>query len=169
MAGMQDKIEQRRRMLEKLAGMVPGYTQYQQQEKRRDADHANRQFFYEHLRKGIDSLKDVALKLTNEGKLDRLADIDREERKLRTVADRIRLADYGYAGFFDAYKVQEEELDRLYAFDEGLAEQIQTVVNKAAAVSAAEDIGAGLDDLDAAIEALDEQFDGREKHIMGVM
>jgi hypothetical protein len=37
--------------------------------------------------------------------------------QLRTFADKIRTATYGYAGFFDAVKIKEDELAQLYQFD----------------------------------------------------
>lgn len=166
--GMQDKIEERRRLLERLAGMIPGYSEYQQQEKRRDADKKNRDFLYAELRTAISDVGKLALGMTGEGKLEALADIDRVERKLRTVADRIRLADYGYAGFFDAYKIQEQELDTMYQFDLSLAELVKNIKDAAGKLSQAADKTQALQELDKAIEDVDGRFDEREKVIMGV-
>jgi len=41
---------------------------------------------------------------------------------------RIRYADRGYAGFFDAVKVTEQTLDRVYAFDLALVESIDEIL-----------------------------------------
>jgi hypothetical protein len=168
MNDMQAKIEERRRILEQLAGMIPGYSQYQQQEKRRDADKQNRDFLYAELRTAVSDVGKLALSLTGEGKLEALADIDRVERKLRTVADRIRLADYGYAGFFDAFKIQEQELDMLYQFDLSLAALVKQIKDAGSKLSSMGDKTQALADLDKAIEELDSRFDEREKVIMGV-
>ncbi len=166
--GMQDKIEQRRRLLEQLMGAIPGYSQYQQQEKRRDADKKNREFLYEDLKTAVSDVGKLALSMTNTGKLDELADIDRVERKLRTVADRIRLADYGYAGFFDAFKIKEEDLDMMYQFDLSLAELVKSIKDTAAKLISSEDKSLALQGLDKEVEDLDSRFDEREKVIMGV-
>ena len=44
-------------------------------------------------------------------------DMEKAAIQLRTFADKIRNATYGYSGFFDAVKINEEELAKLYAFD----------------------------------------------------
>lgn len=168
MPNFEEKIEKSRRSLEKLIGMIPGYQGYQKKELRRDADKKNRQFLYEQLKLALDNLERFSLKLTNEGKLEVLADVDRAVRKLRTVADRIRLADYGYAGFFDAFKIEQEELDRMVEFDLALAEQVKMIVDKISKLSEEDNLVSKLVELDMVIDGLDERFDQREKTIMGV-
>jgi hypothetical protein len=37
--------------------------------------------------------------------------------KLRQFIDRLRTAAYGYAGFFDAIKIKQEELSSIYQYD----------------------------------------------------
>ena len=41
------------------------------------------------------------------------------------MANRIRHADYGSSGFFDAVKIGEAELDRLYEFDLALTDMVE--------------------------------------------
>jgi hypothetical protein len=58
----------------------------------------------------------------------RLANLDlagSTEKALDRLANRIRHADYGSSGFFDAVKIGEAELDRLYAFDLALSESVE--------------------------------------------
>ena len=59
---------------------------------------------------------------------------------LQTVIDRIRWAPQGYAGFFDAVRVKEDDLDKLEAFDQQLVAEITK-------------ISTGIDGLDAAVQA----------------
>jgi hypothetical protein len=47
------------------------------------------------------------------------------DKALDRLANRIRHADYGYSGFFDAVKIREVELERLYAFDLGFSETVE--------------------------------------------
>ena len=37
--------------------------------------------------------------------------------KLRQFIDRVRTASYGYSGFFDAIKINQDELARVYQYD----------------------------------------------------
>ena len=168
MPDFQERIEKRRRMLERLTGLIPGYNRYQQLEKRRDADRANRDILYGDLKEQIDALERLNLALTDAKKIDDLDDVDRALRKLRTVADRIRLADYGVSGFFDALKIEEEELDRMYDFDLSLAEQVNAIKDKVAEIKVDEPIIEHLLELDLLIEGLDQRFSKREQVMMGV-
>ncbi len=169
MTDFQDRIEARRRVLERLAGLIPGYHRYQQLEKRRDADKLNRDLIYADLKSQQDALEKLVLKLTDAGKLDVLDDIDRTARKLRTVADRIRLADYWVSGFFDAVKVEEEELDRVYEFDLSVSEQVKAISNKVTELHDDEDsFIERLLELDLLIDGLDQRFGKRERVILGV-
>lgn len=169
MTDFQDRIEARRRVLERIAGLIPGYNRYQQLEKRRDADKMNRDLLYEDLKAQQASLEKIALSLTETKKLDSLDDVDRAVRKLRTVADRIRLADYGVSGFFDAAKIEEEELDRMYEFDLSLGEQVKAIANKVGELHDDEDsFVERLLELDLLIDGLDQRFSKRERAILGV-
>ena len=54
-------------------------------------------------------------------------DMEQAAIQLRTFTDKIRTATYGYAGFFDAVKIKETELEQLYQYDMAffdVAEQI---------------------------------------------
>lgn len=57
---------------------------------------------------------------------------------MQAVFDRIiakfKTADYGYAGFFDAVKLEEPELDRLIEFDYGLVEAVERITRRVAEV-----------------------------------
>jgi len=168
MPDFQERIEKRRRMLERLTGLIPGYNRYQQLEKRRDADRANRDILYGDLKEQIDALERLNLALTDAKKIDDLDDVDRALSKLRTVADRIRLADYGVSGFFDALKIEEEELDRMYDFDLSLAEHVKAIKDKVAEIKVDEPVIEHLLELDLLIEGLDQRFSKREQVMMGV-
>jgi multidrug efflux pump subunit AcrA (membrane-fusion protein) len=168
MPDFQERIEKRRRMLERLAGLIPGYNRYQQLEKRRDADRANRDILYGDLKEQVDALEKLNIALSDAKKIDDLDDVDRALRKLRTVADRIRLADYGVSGFFDALKIEEEELDRMYDFDLSLGEQVKAIKDKVAEIKVDEPIIEHLLELDLLIDGLDQRFDKRERVMLGV-
>jgi hypothetical protein len=169
MTDFQDRIEARRRVLERLAGLIPGYHRYQELEKRRDADKLNRDLLYQDLKTQQDALEKLILKLTEAKQLESVDDVDRAVRKLRTVADRIRLADYGVSGFFDAVKFEEQELDRIYEFDLSLGEQVKAIASKVTELHDDEDsFLERLLELDLLIEGLDQRFGKRERVMLGV-
>jgi hypothetical protein len=103
--------------LTKLVSLVPGFNGYVKRENRRAADKlirdavANR---YEELWK---RLSNVQSELVSAGKLEYVDDIEKAAIQLRTFIDKIRTAARGYAGVFDAVKINEKELEQLYNFD----------------------------------------------------
>ena len=117
MAGIDDRIEESKNWFERMAEHIPGYKGYKDKELRREADKTQRLFVAERLDSVLARLDSVKLDLVNRADLDKLGLIDVTTRKLRTVADKIRFADYGYAGLFDTDKVDEAVLDQLYQFD----------------------------------------------------
>jgi hypothetical protein len=70
--------------------------------------------------------------------------------KLRQFIDRIRTAAYGYSGLFDAVKINEAELAKVYQYDLAL---LQSVDDVAKAVDNLE-TAIGTDGLPAAIRQL---------------
>ncbi len=52
------------------------------------------------------------------------------------MADKIRYADYGFAGLFDTDKVDEPILDQLYQFDNALVTVVNEIETLANALSA---------------------------------
>jgi hypothetical protein len=167
-AGIDDRIEQSKNWFERLAEHVPGYKGYKEKELRREADKTQRMFIAERLDTVGKRLDDVKLDLVNRAQLDKLGVIDVVERKLRTVTDKIRYADYGYAGLFDTDKVDEAILDQLYAFDNGLVTATQEIETLAGALSAdSPTITNDIALLDDKIDALSAQFAEREHLITG--
>jgi len=167
-AGIDDRIEESKNWFERVAEHLPGYRGYKQKELRREADKTQRLFVAERLdavRVGLDDLK---LDLVNRGDLETLGYVDVVIRKLRTVADRIRYADYGYAGLFDTDKVDESVLERLYDFDRGLEGAVSELDTLKGALSMdSPSLRSDLKLLEDKIEVLAEQFGQRENLITG--
>jgi hypothetical protein len=168
MPDFQERIESRRRVLERLAGLIPGYNRYQQLEKRRDADKINREILFVELKGQQDALESLSLRLVNAKHPDTLGDLDRAVRKLRTAADRIKFADYGVSGFFDAMKTEEAELDRMYDFDLALGEQTKAIASKISEMDDDDSLIEKILELDLLIDGLDQRFSKREQVMMGV-
>lgn len=129
--------------LEKLATKIPGYSGYKEKELRREADKLLRDHLARQLNAERRRLLDVQNTLISAGMLDLIDDVDDLTTRLQTLADRVQHASYGYAGFFDAVKVKEEQLDALYNFDNAMVTRV--------------------DEIQAGIEALAQAIEQREK------
>jgi hypothetical protein len=94
--------------------------------------------------------------------------VETARKRIDKVASRIRYAERGYSGFFDAVKVDETILAKVYAFDMGLVEDVDGVRASAAAASGASDARAAVRDLIGRIDALDARLSERENVLRGV-
>lgn len=162
---MNDAQVEGRNWLEQLASKIPGFSGYQARERRRDMDKLQREQLAERLRLAKAPLLTLMRELSeNSARLTELGALDRLIKKLDRLENRIRFAAYGYAGFFDAVKIEEAELDALYSFDLNLVKKIDEVEQKIAAMKSAAD-SVGLKNRAAETEAtladLDHTFDGR--------
>ena len=131
MVDVKGTIESGQSGLEKLIGSIPGYSGYKDKDVRRDADKVLRLYITERLNEQRRRLSDLQLQLISSGQIGLLDDLESAVKKIQTLADRIKIATYGYTGFFDVIKVKEDQLDALYNFDNAL---LGEVANIAAAV-----------------------------------
>jgi hypothetical protein len=167
-AGIDDRIDESKNWFENIVEHIPGYKGYKEKELRREADKTQRLFVAERLDGVLAKLDGVKLDLVNRGDLDKLGLIDVTTRKLRTVADKIRFADYGYAGLFDSDKVDQAVLEQLYQFDGQLVTSVNEIETLAGALSAdSPSLKSDLGLLEDKIEALGTQFAEREHLITG--
>lgn len=157
-------------IFKKLLSYVPGFSGYIERSNRRAADKLLRDqvaLKYTELAGRITGLqKDFA----DAGQIDFIDDIDSVGLKLRTFADRIKYASYGYSGFFDAVKINQNELTQVYTFDTAFFELAGQISNGLDNVEAA----IGGDGLKAAIRAVNdlarqvvETYDHRYQVITG--
>ena len=162
----------RRGIIDWMMKYIPGYRGSAEKETRREADKLLREHLADRLRKGRERIRDSRDKLVEEAKLDLLDDVDRVDLIFENVVDRLGFASYGYAGFFDAARVDEEALDRLYEYDEALAKAVDGVIAKTEAATAAVSEGAEfkvpLDELKTELRAFNEKLDRRQDTILGV-
>jgi hypothetical protein len=140
---MSDGLERatsRRNIFERLVSKIPGLKSYIERETRRDVDKMQRDWLAGQVDRSRQAVQGKIRDWTRAGDLAILSDAASLEKLLDRFANRIRHADYGYTGFFDAVKIREDELDILYEFDlrltetvEALAEQIDRLPDRSAA------------------------------------
>jgi hypothetical protein len=135
---------------------------------RRDADRLLR----EYLAWGLDECKMplnyISAAVSRSGNLDVINDIETARKRLDKVANRIRYADRGYAGFFDAIKVKEDALERVYQFDLRLVGGVEAIRDTANAATGAPDVTQAVRDMITAIDAVDASLADRESILTGI-
>ena len=139
MADMRDRIRKDEGSLQRLASYIPGFAGYRDRQIRRKADEMVRHYLVGMLDDVREDMDEFLNRWAHAGNLAQLEELDRVRRQLGEVRDKLRYADYGYTGWFDAAKIKEDELDEMYAYDLGLREKIvavgQAVQNLAAATA----------------------------------
>jgi len=163
-----DKARAGQNALERLMNSIPGFKGYREKDLRRDADRLQREHLALRLEQGKKALNRIAADISRGGDLDVINDVETARKRLDKVANRIRYAERGYSGFFDAVKVDETVLAKVYQFDMGLIEDVDGVRAAAAAAAQASDARAALQDLIGRIDALDARLSDRENVLRGV-
>jgi hypothetical protein len=147
MSDLFQKISDSRNLIEKIGAMIPGFKGYVDRNARRDADKLLRETVATRFEQQWSRLSQLQREMIDQGSIETVDNVEAAVVKLRTLIDRVRTASYGYAGFFDAVKVNEADLAKLYQFDASLldrATQLAAAIDNIAA-------SAGTDGLPAAI------------------
>jgi hypothetical protein len=171
---MYDKIDSESTGLGKLLSKIPGFNGYIEKGRRREADQILRETIASRLEESRLKLAGVHQELSRDiiKAIDYAEPLGRADTRLMGLIGKIKDAPEGYAGFFDAVKVKEEELAQVYAFDEAM-------------LTFSEEIGADVDaleksvldegDIDFAIRELDntlrdanETYNSRQEILSGV-
>jgi len=168
------KITEDEQLLEKIMLAVPGFRGYKAKEQRREADKVIRDFVYSKLQEARNGLQDI-YQTVAEGKVpEALHTIDRLTAMLDRVSEKVHHASYGYAGFFDATKIDEDDLDRMIGFDtqlvelaKGLAQRVQTFKDEVRA-GKFDSVKVYEAELRKAVEGFETTFDQRKDVVEGV-
>jgi hypothetical protein len=163
-----DKARASQNALERLANAIPGFKGYRERELRRDADRLQREHLATRLDGNKKALNDLAAAATRGGSLDVINDLETARKRLDKVSNRVRYAARGYTGFFDAIKVDEALLGRLYEFDLRLLENVEVIEAAVGGARSASDVKAALEQVVREIDALDQRLDEREAMLAGV-
>lgn len=122
-----EKIKSETRFIEKIAMLVPGFRGYKLKELRREADKLVRNYLYQQLTMSKNDLKTVYQRLVDNKLTDVWTDMDRLLTVFDMVSQEINHASYGYSGFFDAVKIQEENLDSMLDYDTKLIDNVSSL------------------------------------------
>jgi hypothetical protein len=117
MSDLFDKVTGQMDFVKKLASKIPGFGGYIERQNRRAADKLLRESVADRFEELWKRTSNIQTEMVNAGMIALMDDMEQAAIQLRTFADKIRTASYGYAGFFDAVKINETELTQLYQYD----------------------------------------------------
>jgi len=144
------KITEGKDLIGKVRNFLAGFIGYFDRENRREADKLLRETIAQRYEEQWGRISELQRQFVSEGQLELIDDLEAAAIKLRAFIDRVKGASYGYAGFFDAVRINRDELERIYEYDIALLEGAQTLANAVDNVSAS----IGSDGLPAAIRHL---------------
>lgn len=137
-------------IFKKIASKIPGFKGYVERQNRRDSDKLVRDTIYRRFRELESRVSDIQVDFINQGDISYTDDLEKAALRLRTFADRIHTAPRGYSSLFEAVKINEAELAKLYAFDVALLDKTDEVNRAIDNIQAS----VGTDGLPAAIRNL---------------
>jgi hypothetical protein len=117
MSDLFEKVTGQMDFVKKLASYIPGFGGYIERQNRRAADKLLRESVSGRFEELWKRTSNIQTEMVNAGMIALMDDMEQAAIQLRTFADKIRTATYGYAGFFDAVKIKEAELEQLYKYD----------------------------------------------------
>ena len=127
MENLSELVSSQKSGLQKLWEKIPGIKGYEKLEDRRDTDKIVRETISQRFSEQWDRISTVEKELAKGAGILYLSDLESAALKIRTFADRIKTAAYGYAGLTDAVKVDETALQQIYDYDLYLFDLADTV------------------------------------------
>jgi hypothetical protein len=122
----------------KILSKIPGFGGYVKRQERRDSDKLLRDTIYKRFRELEDRISAVQRSIESPADAMYIDDLEAAAIKLRIFSDRIRTAARGYSSLFEAVKINEEELTKIYEYD-------------AALLDSADEVGRAIDNVEASI------------------
>lgn len=157
-------------IFKKIASKIPGFKGYIESQQRRDSDKLVRDFIFDRFRELEGRVSRLQRDFISQGQIGLIDDLEASAIKMRTFADRVRTAQRGYSGLFDAVKINTEDLTKVYEYDAAML----TLVDEVGSAIDNVEASVGSDGLPAAIRNLEsktlqciEVFDRREMVITG--
>jgi hypothetical protein len=170
MTDLFQKISGSRNIFEKIVNFIPGFKGYMDRNSRRDADKLLRETVSMKVEQQWSRISELQRQLVSQGSIDQVDDFEAAAIKLRTLTDRIKTASYGYAGFFDAVKVNEAELAKLYEFDAAMldrATQLGAAVDNVASSMGSDGLPAAIHNVATLAQDGLDTFQQRSQVILG--
>ena len=163
------KITAGKDLFGKVRNFLSGFVGYVNRENRREADKVLRTTLAQRYEEQWTRISALQRDLIAGGQLELVDDLEGAAIKLRTFVDRVKTASYGYAGFFDAVRINEPELQKIYEYDAAMLESVQKVsgaVDNVAASIGSDGLPAAIRNLVSISQDVIDAFNRREEIIL---
>ncbi len=171
MSDIFDKVAQNHDWFKKLGDKIPGFKGLIERGDRRMADKILREQIANDYEAQYQRLSGIQRDLISQGGIEYMAKLENAALKIRQFIDRIRNASYGYAGVFDAVKVNEEELAQGYEYDAylySLKDSVERALDNLEASIGGEGLDASIRNLTAVVQGVLDALNKRSDHFKGL-
>ncbi|MEM0492452.1 MAG: hypothetical protein QXS02_00620 [Candidatus Thermoplasmatota archaeon] len=129
MIDLREKVREDRGLLKKIELAIPGFRGYRKREDLRIADSLLRAQLADRIKSVGRDLEECRESLTRKMELDLLEETGNLVSRITSIEGKVRHAEQGYTGISADYRIEEEELNRLYEWDIGLINHIDDMRN----------------------------------------
>lgn len=167
-----DKVTSEEDFFKKITSKIPGFKGYTERQARRDSDKLLRDTIADGFSRQEQRIATIQRDMISQGEIAYVDDLEASAIKLRTFADRIRRATRGYAGLFDAIKINTEELTAIYEYDSALLDQVDVVsraIDNVEASVGSDGLPASMRNLRTVAQQAIDTFDRRKEVILSVL
>lgn len=170
MSDLFDRVTGDQDIVKKLLGKIPGFSGYIERTNRRSSDKLLREALADNFNEQWQRISGIQRDLISQGEIKYIDDLEGASLKYRQFIDRIRTASYGYSGFFDAVKVNEDELAEVYKYDLALfdiLEEVSRAIDNVETSIGTDGLPASIRHLTALGQQLIEAFNRRSEILQG--
>lgn len=171
MSDLYDQVSSDQDPFTRLLSKIPGFKGYIERATRRSADKILREQIESQYRQLHKRVGEIQQDFAASGNFEYLDDLETAATKLQTFIDKVSHAAYGYAGFFDAIKIKEEELAKIYEFDLAMldmADEIERAIENVEASIDTDGLPAAIRHLVSLSRDLVSTFERRDEVVTSV-
>lgn len=159
MSDLYEKIVSQRGSFERMIARIPGFRGYQEKQARRHADTQLREYLAAKVEGMVRRFVRVEQALLQKGGLAHMERTRQVKAKLMAYQEKLTAQAPGYSGMWAQFKIGEEELRRLYSFDEAqirYIDQLEQALKALAGAVGADNFDEALNHVeDVAVEAIE--------------
>jgi hypothetical protein len=170
MSDLFERVTADQDIFKKILSKVPGFQGYIDRNNRRQSDKLLRQTVADRYEEQWQRISGLQRDLISSGDISLVDDLEAAAIKVRQFIDRVRTASYGYAGFFDAVKINSDELAKVYQFDLTLLEMVDKVksaIDNVETSIGSDGLPAAIRNLVSAAQQCIDAFNRRNEAMMG--
>jgi len=128
--GIRDKVERERTLLKKIELAIPGFRGYRKREDARNADKILRDQLADKLHHIRDEFENVRKTIANAMELELMGESGKIINLMYEIEGKIRHAEGGYSPLVSDFKIDVDEIYKIYEWDLALLDRIKSIGDK---------------------------------------